>query len=154
MSIFWPSAVEDDEDEDEELAHTRKLVAFHESGHAAACNKLRIPYSEIHVSVNRTYWTGQLRYSGYVMTAPTDDTRAIDYATMSLAGKEAEALYLMEHLGWRKGKARSFAEDHAGTDLRHAEEAVGRRGLYDAERRARRLVEASWSSITKLARQL
>lgn len=142
---------------DEELDHTRSLVAFHESGHAIACDRLGIPYSEIHVSVGRTYWTGQLRYKGYVTTGvterPTERKHVMDYATMCLAGKEAEALYLMEQ-GWRKRKAHDFAEAHAGRDLHDAQDLVGRHGMGEAERKARRLVESYWGSIRKLARQL
>jgi hypothetical protein len=141
---------------DEELDHTRSLVAFHESGHAIACDRLGIPYSEIHVSVGRTYWTGQLRYKGYVHTNITErpeGRKAMNYATMCLAGKEAEALYLMEQ-GWRKRKAHDFAEAHAGRDIHDAQDLVGRHGMGEAERKARRLVEAYLGSIYKLAGQL
>jgi len=154
MALLWPTVTT--EDDDEELTHMRTLVSIHESGHAKACDLLGIPYSEIHVSVGRTYWTGQLRYAGHVMTSvferPTGK-HAIDYATMCLAGKEAEALYLMDQ-GWRKRKAYDFAEGHAHADMADAEELVGRRGMYEIERRARRLVEANWSAIVRLASQL
>lgn len=152
MGLFWSADVE--EERDEELDHMRSLVAFHESGHAVVCNTYGIPYSEIHVSVGRTYWTGQLQYKGYVHTDVNDQPigrAAIEYAVMCLAGMEAEALYLMEECGWRKNKAHSFAENHAGTDLRNAQELVSRRGMYDIERRARRLVESSWNSISRMA---
>ena len=152
MGLLRPTAT--NETEDEELTSTRRLVAIHESGHVAGCNEYNIPYGEIHVSVNRAYWTGKLEYKGFVHTADNYKGQEMSYAAMCLAGKEAEALYLMEKQGWRKGKAHSFAEDHAGADLRNAEFLVGRRGLYDAERRARRLVESSWGSITWLAGQL
>lgn len=153
MGLFWADTVE----EDEELSHTRRLVAIHESGHAVACDVFGIPYSDIHVSVSRTYWTGQLRYQGYVMTQlsdyPEGKKALTEYATMCLAGMEAEALFLMEQ-GWRKGKARSFAEDHAGTDLKCAQEAVGKYGMHAVERAARGLVGSHWKSVLRLAGQL
>ena len=150
---LWPSG-DGDIETDAELEETRALVAVHEAGHAVACDVFGIPYSEIHVAVVRTYWTGQLHPSGHVLTDVTsrDDIEDdLEYAAMCLAGMEAEALYLMEVVGWRKGRARGFAEDHAGTDLRHAQEIVGRGGMYDAERKARRLVEARWRAIARLA---
>jgi len=151
MGWLWPTAVEE---EDEELTYTRGIVAVHEAGHIRACDVYGIPYSEVHVSVTRTRWTGRLEYEGYVRTADNYQGQEMQYAAMCLAGKEAEALWLMDKYGWRKGKAYSFAEDHARADMQNAQFLVDRGGIYQAEKLARRLVESHWSRITRLAGQL
>lgn len=150
MGWLWPSAADVEEEEvDEELRDERAKVAFHESGHVIACDRLGIAYTEIHVSVGRTYWTGQMRSEGHVWT-PEGTYRETDLAIMSLSGMTAEALYYMEQ-GWSRRKAWDEAESHSGTDLRHAHEYVGRRGISQAERAARRLIESRWSDVSRLA---
>lgn len=150
MGLFWPSAT--DVEVDEELAHERAIVAHHESGHIIACDELGIAYTTIHVSVRRSYWTGQIQSEGFIWT-PEGTYKETHLATMNLSGMAAEALYYME-LGWSKRKAWDEAASHSGTDLRHARENVGRGGVSRAERSARNLIESCWSAVSRRAARL
>lgn len=153
MGLFWGDTVEE---EDTELRNERQIVAYHEAGHIIACNEHGIPYTDVTVSVSRTYWTGQLRSSGHVAL---NDNAFYQYdrsvlAITALAGPATEALYYMEELGWRKSKAWREAESYSGVDLHNAQVCVGRSGLSKAERSAQYLIESHWRSVARLAAQL
>lgn len=151
MGWLWPSAVE--EEIDEEAQQERAKVAHHESGHIFACDRFGIPCTEIHVSVNRTYWTGRLQSHGLTMVDHIGQ-RDSELVVMSMSGMVAEALYYMEELGWRKRKAWDEAEANSSRDIANTVHCVGRSGRHRAERDALRLIEDNWSAVRRLAASL
>lgn len=153
MGLFWGTSVED---KDDELTDERQIVAHHEAGHMIACNRHNIPYTDVTVSVSRTYWTGQLRSSGHIHL-PENAFYIYDrpiLAVVALSGIAAEAMYYMEILGWRKSKAWQEAEDYASIDSSNADACVGKRGMREAERAAYGLISSQWGSVLRLAKQL
>lgn len=150
MGLLWSDTA------DEELNDERMKVTYHEAGHIIACHKFRIPYSDVTVSVSRTYWTGQLRSGGHIRLPENafyqyDRT---DLAVVALAGPAVEATYYANEYGWCWNKAWREAENYAGIDFSNAEACVGRRGIGAIERKARYLVESQWLAVRRLAATL
>ncbi|RZQ60864.1 hypothetical protein [Amycolatopsis suaedae] len=74
----------------------------------------------------------------------------------SLAGQEAQALWISRRLGWSFGSALSLARKSSGHDLAHVRKVIGRSGLSlgAAQSRARSLVRSNWGRIDRAATRL
>lgn len=150
------------------IQRERAITAYHEAGHAVVSIAEGAPIHKVWIKVTRPLFGRPVGYGKTPLSRTggtfIDSSLIEAYVTASLAGAEAEAMFLYVFDGLAIRRARHQSATHNRGELDYAArlltEAVGKgwmkrsHTLDQAQAATRRIVGDCWPAIDRLAREL